>query len=146
MKKIRQLLQFLRGQRLTFALTLLCVIVNVLFAATVPLIIRTGLDSVLGGKPVDLPAGLANVMGGADTIAWLNNNLWFMLVLLVGMTLMQGILLFGRGKLGAMTSEGAARRMRDRLYNHLERLPSTGMSRRRPATSFSGAPRTSKPS
>jgi ATP-binding cassette subfamily B protein len=123
MKKIRQLLQFLRGQRLTFALTLLCVIVNVLFAATVPLIIRTGLDSVLGGKPVDLPAGLANVMGGADTIAWLNNNLWFMLVLLVGMTLMQGILLFGRGKLGAMTSEGAARRMRDRLYNHLERLP-----------------------
>ncbi len=123
MKKIRQLMQFLRGQRLTFALTLLCVMVNVLFAATMPMVIRTALDSVLGGKPVDLPGWIVDGIGGAATITWIRENLWFMLVILVGMTLLQGVLLFGRGKLGAMTSEGAARRMRDRLYNHLERLP-----------------------
>ena len=123
MNKIRHLMQFLIGQRLTFALTLLCVMVNVLFAATMPLVIRTALDSVLGGKPMDLPAWIVRLVGDAQTIAWLNNNLWFMLVIMVGMTLLQGLLLFGRGKLGAMTSEGAARRMRNRLYNHLERLP-----------------------
>ena len=62
MNKIRHLMQFLIGQRLTFALTLLCVMVNVLFAATMPLVIRTALDSVLGGKPMDLPADRKSVV------------------------------------------------------------------------------------
>ncbi len=123
MKKIRQLLQFLEGQRHTFVLALCCVMVNVLFAAVIPLIIRTSLDSVLGGKPLELPAWVSAAIGGEGAVAWVRDNLWSLLAILVSLTAVQGLFLFGRGKLAAMTSEGSARRMRNRLYNHLERLP-----------------------
>jgi len=123
MKKIRQLLQFMVGQRLTFFLALGAVMLNVLFAAFIPLIIRTALDSVIGGKPVDLPDFLVNALGGDAGIGWIRENLWILLVLLISLTGIQGLFLFVRGKCSAMTSEGSARRMRNRLYDHLNRLP-----------------------
>lgn len=123
MKKIRQLMQFMEGQRHTFVLALVSVMLNVLFAALVPMIIRTSLDSVLGGKPIDLPNWMVSLIGGDAFIGWIRINLWFLLVLLVCLTGMQGLFLFGRGKWSAMTAEGSAKRMRDRLYNHLNRLP-----------------------
>ncbi len=123
MKKIRHLVQFMEGQRHTFILALVSVMMNVLVAALVPLIIRTSLDSVLGGKPIDLPGRIITLIGGDIAIGWVRSNLWFLLILLVSLTGIQGLFLFGRGKWSAMTSEGSAKRMRDRVYNHLNRLP-----------------------
>ncbi len=123
MRKITQLLQFMKGQRLTFVITLISVMVNVLFAALLPIIIRTSLDSVLGGKPIDLPAWIVQLLRGDEGMLWVKRNLWILLVVLVTLTTLQGLFIFGRGKFGAMTAEGSAKRMRDRLYNHLNHLP-----------------------
>jgi len=123
MRKIRQLLQFMKGQRLTFVLTLVSVMMNVIFAALLPIIIRTSLDSVLGGKPIDLPEWIVRILHGDEGMLWVKNHLWILLVVLVTLTLLQGFFIFGRGKWGAMTAEGSAKRMRDRLYNHLNHLP-----------------------
>jgi len=123
MRKIRQLLQFMKGQRLTFVLTLVSVMMNVIFAALLPIIIRTSLDSVLGGKPIDLPEWIVRILHGDEGMLWVKNHLWILLVVLVTLTLLQGFFIFGRGKWGAMTAECSAKRMRDRLYNHLNHLP-----------------------
>lgn len=123
MKKLQQLSQFMYKQRLTFILTLLSVMANVLFASLLPIILRTSLDSVLGGKPIDLPLWAVNLLGGDAGMLWAKNHLWVLLLVLMTLTTFQGLFIFGRGKLGAITAEGSAKRMRDRLYNHLNHLP-----------------------
>ncbi|MCA8978702.1 MAG: ABC transporter ATP-binding protein, partial [Planctomycetes bacterium] len=48
---------------------------------------------------------------------------------LVGLTLLAGALEFVRGRLAALAAEGTVRRLRDRLFEHLERLPAKTLDR-----------------
>lgn len=123
MKKTALLLRFLKGSRATYLGALLAVIGNVGIAALIPMVIRLTLDSVIGDVKLALPAwvtGRFELWGG---IGMVRQNLWVILVLLVALAAIQGVFLFLRGKLAALTGENAAKRMRDRLYLHVLRQP-----------------------
>src|ERR1039457_2125658 len=59
-------------------------------------------------------------MGGHDMLA---RNLWIAAAAIVALIAASGLLNYLRGRLSAKASEAIALRLRDRLFEHLQRLP-----------------------
>lgn len=123
MNKMTLMMRFLKGSRITYLFALLAVMAHVAFAAIIPMVIKWTLDSVLGEEPLVLPQFLLDGIEKLGGLDWISSNLWFLLVILVALTFLQGIMQFARTKLAALTGENAAKRLRDRLYDHILRQP-----------------------
>lgn len=123
MKKFRLLVQFLKGSGITYCFAILSVLFLAITGAIAPLVIKVTIDSVIGDLPVDLPLGLNKLIERADAIGFTKNNLWIILVVLVGITLFQGLFMFLKGKLPATAAQNSSKRMREKLYDHLMHLP-----------------------
>lgn len=122
MNKPEMLSRFLKGSRLTYLGAMSAVLGNVFVSAITPMVIKSTLDNILGNEPVAtrLGAWLINGAGGVERI---RANLWIILLVLIGMTLVQGVFQFLRAKLAALTGENSAKRMRDRIFLHVLRQP-----------------------
>jgi len=123
MKKFRLLMQFLRGSGVTYIFAIISVLFMTVFASLSPLVIKFTVDSVLGGEPVCLPLGINGFIEMIGGVEFIRRNLWAIFVMIVGISLFQGTFMFLKGKLAAVTAQTSSKRMRDRLYNHLMRLP-----------------------
>lgn len=55
--------------------------------------------------------------------SWLAEHLWMAGLLMVGLTFGAGCFNFFKGKLAAEAADGIARRLKNRLYSHLQQLP-----------------------
>lgn len=123
MHKFGLMFRFLKGSYLTYLIALLGVFGNVAIATVTPLLIRITIDQILGDEPFVLPALVMNIVsryGGLETI---RNNLWIMLLVFMTLALLQGGFIFLRAKMAALTGENSARRMRNRLFDHIIRQP-----------------------
>jgi ATP-binding cassette subfamily B protein len=93
-----------------------------LFTIMGPLVIRITIDSIIGDQPMTAPFPILSFMEGYD-VRPLRQALWIPGMLLITITLLRGIFIFLRGRLSAQASETTARKLRDRLYDHLQYLP-----------------------
>ena len=89
-----------------------------------PLVIRTTIDHVIDGQPPirggRVVADIVDWLGGRSTLA---HNLWIAGALVVGFTAVSRLFEYLRGRWGAIASESVTVRLRDRLFDHLQRLP-----------------------
>jgi ATP-binding cassette, subfamily B, bacterial len=125
--KFRDLRDWMKGYRLPYAAALAAVILSAGFQYCAPLIVRTTIDNIIEGKSV---GGVPWVGRWVDAvIGWLGGrsvlaaNLW---MAALGVALAAGLgsaCTYLRGRWSALASESIARRLRDRLYDHLQRLP-----------------------
>ena len=67
-----------------------------------------------------LTSKIASLLGGADFI---RENLWLPALLMVTLTLIAGCFSYLKGRWAAQASDGLARGLKNRLYDHLQRLP-----------------------
>ncbi len=88
-----------------------------------PAILAELLDHYLGGEPSRFPASVNRGIESLFGQGWLANNLWAFGVALVVASLISGIFSFFRSKWYAKGSENAALDLRNRLYDHIQRLP-----------------------
>lgn len=123
MRKLKLLREYLRGSGMTYLLSMLSVLLMTVFSSMVPLVIAFTVDSVIGDKPVELPAALASRIDVASGISTIRNNLWIILAVLVVITLLQGIFMYLKGKCSAVAAQASSKRMREKLYGHLQHLP-----------------------
>lgn len=123
MKKFKLLLRYLHGSGKTYCFAVLSVLLMTIFSATTPLIIKMTVDSVIGDEPLNLPTMLNGIIERIGGIEAVRANLWFILVILVIITLFQGIFMFLKGKLSAVAAQSATKKVRENLYNHLMHLP-----------------------
>ena len=123
MNKLSLMLRFLKGSRLTYSGALLAVVGNVLISASIPLVIRVTLDSVFADEPLALPTFLERAFNKIGGVELVRQNMWLLLVLMVILTVLQGLMQFARTKLSSLTGENSAKRMRDRAYLHILRQP-----------------------
>ncbi|HHW21482.1 MAG TPA: ABC transporter ATP-binding protein [Clostridiaceae bacterium] len=123
MKKFRLLMQYLHGSGRTYIFAIISVLLMTVFSALSPLIIKFTVDSVIGDNPVDLPFGFDRLIEQIGGIESIRSNLWVIFVVIVAITVLQGTFMFLKGKLSAVAAQTSSKRMRDRLYNHLMRLP-----------------------
>ena len=82
---------------------------------------------MIGGKPLEAQGwlkpfieGMYNLAGGRSVLL---DSLWLCSIALAILTVSRGIFVYFKGKLAAVASESIIRRLRDKVYDHLQRLP-----------------------
>lgn len=124
--RVRLLWNLLEGERPRYAAAIGCTLGAAIFGYGTPLAVQAVLDGVLdpAGDPTRL-AGSARItlelLGGREFLA---GHLWVAGVFVAVTAVLAGLCLFGRGFLAASASQRSIRRLRERLHQHLLRLPS----------------------
>ncbi len=113
----------MKGNRTLYVAAIISVALATLLATFNPLIIRITIDSIIGDQPLetyDWLTKLINNLGGTDSLV---HNLWLIGLILLVVTLLQGIFQFVKGKWSAQAAETIARNLRGNLYDHLQHMP-----------------------
>ncbi len=124
--KARILWSLTEGYRLTFAIAIGSMAIGYVFMFAVPLVARFSIDAILTPEAIPAPAWLRQLA------LWLapgdSPDMLVYLVLAaiatVALTAITGVFVYIRGRCAALASEGIIRRLRDRVFDHLEHLPS----------------------
>jgi len=121
--KLRLLWVFMKGQRLKYFGAIAAMLLATLILYVVPLVAAATIDHVIQAKPLRAPEWLQELvarMGGRASMA---RNLWLSAGAIVVLTALSGVFNYLKGRWSAQASETIARRLRDRLYEHLQNLP-----------------------
>jgi len=116
-------MSFIKGSWGKITGSMISVILAVGFRFMSPIIIAVTLDSVLGDEPLMLPGFLTDAINNIGGTEMLSRNLWICGLALVVVMAFRGLFLFTRGRWISISSEKMAMKMRNKLYNHLQRLP-----------------------
>tara|TARA_R110002072_G_scaffold64_5_gene335 strand:- start:1665 stop:3506 length:1842 start_codon:yes stop_codon:yes gene_type:complete len=122
--KAKLLWQVSAGYRGIFSAAICVMAVGYIFMFGVPLLARLAIDVITDPEHLELPAWFAAV---APAVSLEGNNLPLLLnaaFLTILLTAIAGVCLYFRGRFIALASEGIVRQLRDRIYSHLEHLPS----------------------
>jgi ATP-binding cassette subfamily B protein len=112
-----------RGSRILYLLAFFFMVLTVACNFLLPQLVRFVVDNVVGGgdaAEIPLMRLLTNKLGGAEA---LRGNLLLAGVLVLLIALVGGICQYIYRKCLAMGSEGMMKRLRDKLYNHIQFLP-----------------------
>jgi ATP-binding cassette subfamily B protein len=114
--------QQMRGFRGKYAWAIAALFVFTAINYVTPLVASATIDFALSGKPAGdrLTSWMIGLMGGADFV---KERLWFPALLMVSLTILAGGFSYLKGRFAAEASDGIARRLKDRLYDHLQHLP-----------------------
>ncbi len=121
MENLLPLFSYMRGYKKTYLIAAILMGLSVGFSLVNPLILQIAVDNSIGDLNVENPivAGIMELL----KIESLSGYLWFFAMLYVIFTALRGFLLYFVGKLSASASEGTIKNLRDRLFNHIQRLP-----------------------
>ncbi len=117
----RTLRTILHGSRHFFALCILSGALLTLCEMLIPQVIRVTVDSVIGSRPVALPAFVA----AAVRPEALRTRMWVIALLLIGLGLLSAVFRFSTNLFDAKAGETLVKTARDRLYTHIQTLPWT---------------------
>lgn len=113
--------RLLRGFRGRFAGAIVAMLAATALRFLVPVVASGTIDHALGGGVGD--GRLLKWVASRVDAAWLAAHLWIPALLMVVLTAFAGGFNFIKGKLAAEASDGMARRLKNRIYDHLQRLP-----------------------
>ena len=122
MKEFKKLLNFMKGYRLIYLLGMISILISQIFTTITPLILQTTIDSVIGNDPIGSRA-LTKVIGFLGGREYLKDRLWIVGILLILIALLRGLFLFLKNTLASRSAEYTSQRIRNNLYDHIQRLP-----------------------
>jgi len=127
MKKIKILWSLMVGNRLLYVFSITAIGISTFLSFIWPVILRVTIDSIIGDKPLNVMGWMTpmiersyNFVGGKSVLL---GNLWIIVLSLIILTALRGIFLFFKGKWSAEASESIAKNLREKLYDHLQKLP-----------------------
>ena len=115
----------MRGQRLRYVAALLSLALATLLNYGVPLVGSATIDYAVSGKTVGpgTPALIARLLALLGGAANLRAHLWLAPVAMVLIAAASGLFSYLKGWQASLASDGVSRRLKDRLYDHLNHLP-----------------------
>lgn len=122
MKKISLMKQFMKKNVLRYVIAILFSGVAVVVSIFNPLIISFTIDSVIGTEPMNLPEWLLRLIidfGGREALA---QKLWIPGLIYILLTILGGLFQYLRGRWISISTENAAKKIRDTLYDHLQHM------------------------
>ena len=122
-KRWSGLLDFYIGHPGRFAGAVIFAISSAILSLMLPLVFSFIVDAVLSEGSPPLPALLMSLYQNLGGREWLMQNLWAAGLIILGLTLADGLLIFSYGKWIAVFAEDGARRMRKKLFGHIQNLP-----------------------
>ena len=102
---------------------MIATVMIVLIGFATPLLLAETIDCVLGGGESTLPSFILEPIRSIGGRQFLMDNLWVLGLALIALNLINGVFTYLKGRLTAVASEGIALELRERLYEHLQRLP-----------------------
>lgn len=114
---------YAQGYRGRLAMAFVLMIVELLLSFVTPLVMSVTIDSVLGSKPLNTPwyfTWILDLCGGLD---YIRRHIGIMSVLIVVMAALAGALSFLRPCMTNSAAFQITKRLRDRFYRHIQRLP-----------------------
>ena len=102
---------------------MIATVMIVLIGFATPLRLAETIDCVLGGGESTLPSFILEPIRSIGGRQFLMDNLWVLGLALIALNLINGVFTYLKGRLTAVASEGIALELRERLYEHLQRLP-----------------------
>ena len=122
-EKTELLWHFLEGSKRFFALSILSAAITALADMIQPQIIRAAVDNAIGGKPSTFSAPVMRLVDAAGGFAYLGKHLWIMGLAIVIVAAVQVASQYCFRVSNTKASETLVKSMRDKLFNHIERLP-----------------------
>ncbi|KNF07777.1 ABC transporter ATP-binding protein [Gottschalkia purinilytica] len=122
MNGFRLLLKFTKGDKLKYIGSIICVALATIFSIIGPLVIRVTIDSIIGNAPINAPNYVVNFINKLGGKSVLVQNIWICGLVLVLLTIGRGIFLYFKGKWSAEASESIVKKMREKVYDHLQHL------------------------
>lgn len=119
----RSLRQTIRGSGRYYLAASLSVLGVSAFSYLIPLVFRFVIDSVIALQSFNLPFKLKTIPAGSPGVLWLRDHLWGCGLIMLILALGQGAADYCRAWFSSMASEGFSRRLRKRLFNHVNHLP-----------------------
>ena len=122
-RTVHTLRELLRGSVRYFVI---CILAGALLTAcdmVIPQVIRITVDSVIGSEPLNLSARIAGWINALGGVGWLRGHMWAIAAFMAGMGLLTALLRYGANLYNAKAGETLVKTARDRLYQHIQRLP-----------------------
>ncbi|MFP4363478.1 MAG: ABC transporter ATP-binding protein [Spirochaetia bacterium] len=94
-----------------------------IFSYAGPQILRFTIDSIIGNEPVPQSSVFNLFFSLLGDRALVQELLWLPGILIIIFTVLSGVFMFFSAKATAAGSEATAKSLRDRLYDHLQKLP-----------------------
>ncbi|MBE6025707.1 MAG: ABC transporter ATP-binding protein [Clostridiales bacterium] len=117
------LLQFLKGSKLLFVLSIFCSAMMTLIDMLNPQIIRGTIDNAIGGKASNFPEFVNSLVEDLGGFEHIGHNLWIPALGIALLGLLRVFAQFGTTMLNTAGSEVLVKNMRDTLFSHISRLP-----------------------
>lgn len=122
MKEIKKIFTFMAGYKKIYLLGMICIILSQIVTIVSPLIIRTTIDSIIGDEPINSIV-LTKIIKNIGGRYFLKENIWLIASFLVIIAILRGVFLYFKSTLASKSAENTAKRIRDSLYDHIQRLP-----------------------
>ncbi len=120
--RMRLIVRFLHGSLHLFLTALVFSVLNTAFNALTPLIIRTTVDSVIGGEPYALPDWVVRALGLDGRVGVVSALLMAAASVMI-VSVLSGICNYASRMQTAKGSETFIKSVRDKLYEHIQKLP-----------------------
>ncbi len=122
MKNFNLLWNYMNNNKIKYLLSITATGLAVAFSLTIPLILQVVIDYILVGKEVEGNIFVERLFGFLGGSRYLIDNLWLCGILIILITVIQGVFLYYKGKLSAEASEDVAKNLREKLYDHIQHL------------------------
>ena len=122
MKKLKLLLSFMKGTLASYAAAILLIFASTAVALINPLVIKVTVDSILGDTPPELPGFILGWFEGIGGKSYFLQNMWVAGLILVLLSIVNGIMSYFYRKNVATSSEIMAKNVRTIMYDHIQHL------------------------
>ena len=121
--KVSLLLEFLRGSKRYFIISILASMCVTGLDMLSPQLIRTTVDSVLGDDALDLPEFLMNMIDSIGGVSYLRTHIWIIAIIVILLACFTVIFRYTNMLFGTKGAESLVESIRNKLFSHIQRLP-----------------------
>ncbi|MCL1950802.1 MAG: ABC transporter ATP-binding protein/permease [Turicibacter sp.] len=120
MKEIKVLWGWMRGHRLAMGVAMSATVVGIVFSSLIPLVNQAAIDFVIVHNPEAAGDFVSDFLLGIDG---LRPQLLAAGILIVILTTLNALTSFIQGRFIAKSAEGFAKGLKDRIFDHIQKLP-----------------------
>ncbi|MDM8533570.1 ABC transporter ATP-binding protein [Clostridiaceae bacterium HSG29] len=114
MKKNIKITNYFKEYRFMYFIAFISVSIAEILSLTIPIIIKFTIDSIISNEAYGKLKWLGEILKG---------NLFYACFLIVGITIIQAVFQFFKGRTAAYCAEGIINKFKKDLFNHIQHLP-----------------------
>ena len=121
--KISLILEFLRGSKHFFVISILSAMVVTTMDMLSPQLIRNTVDCVIGSEEFKLPGFVVSWIDRIGGVEYLREHIWVIGVVILGIALVAAVFRYLNMLFNTKGAESLVENMRNKLFSHIQRLP-----------------------